>query len=585
MQAEIIDSVLAGHDTLVLMPTGGGKSLCFQVPAILMRGTALVISPLISLMKDQVEALRQNGVAADYLNSSLSPIEQRQVEQNLYDGRTKLLYISPERLLAQESVLMLKRLSINLIAIDEAHCISSWGHDFRPEYTRLKWLRNTLPEVPIIALTATADKLTRKDIVEQLGLREPNVFISSFDRPNLWLEARQGTKRIEQIIDWIRARPEQSGIIYCLSRNATEQIANKLKAKGFQAEAYHAGLHDRVRSAVQSRFVRDELPIVCATIAFGMGIDKSNVRWVIHYNMPKNLEGFYQEIGRAGRDSAAADTLLFYSWNDRQSLADMIAEGSPSTADLQLAKLDRMYQYATTRHCRRRLLLTYFGEDYRDTCGHCDICRNPPKPFDGSIIAQKALSGVARSGQRIPQPLLVALLRGNNHQELRRLGLDELKTFGCGRDLSIADWNSYIEQLIHQGLLETAADARHALRLTPASLEVLSGERKVELVKQDRQKIAEKERIKDAPALAGKKFDGRTQDLFERLRKLRLRLGREMGMPPYMIASDNTLQEMSILQPTDSGTMRLVSGIGDFKLEKCGDYFSREIKDYTYEVG
>lgn len=582
MQAEIIASILSGRDTLVLMPTGGGKSLCFQVPALVMRGTALVVSPLISLMKDQVEALRQNGVRAAYLNSSLSGLEQRQVEDELANGGLKLLYVSPERLLAGDTIQWLQRARINLIAIDEAHCISAWGHDFRPEYTKLKLVRRSLPGVPVVALTATADKTTRRDISTQLGLENPNAFITSFDRPNLDLEVRAGQDRVKQIIRWCKERPDQSGIIYCLSRKATESLAGKLKAKGFAAEAYHAGLHERVRSKVQERFVRDELPIVCATIAFGMGIDKSNVRWVVHYNLPKNLEGFYQEIGRAGRDGAPAETLLFYSWADRQTLTSIIQDGAPNTAALQLAKLERMYQYATAVQCRRRLLLTYFGEDFRESCGHCDICRTPPKPFDGTFLAQKALSAVARTEQRIGQKTLVDILRGLSTHETRTWGYDDIKTFGAGRDIPIRDWHYYVEQLTHQGLLEPAPDRRNAFTLTPAGEEVLFGKRKVELVKrQPKEASAEKK----TAALSKDQGMGVNTPLFERLRKLRLGLAREMGKPPYVIFGDSTLREMSVLQPTDSGSMKLITGVGDHKLKQYGAAFIKEIKDYIYEAG
>ena len=583
MQAEIIESILSGRDTVVLMPTGGGKSICFQVPAILMRGTALVISPLISLMKDQVEALRQNGVKAAFLNSSLSGLEQRQVEDDLASGNLQLLYISPERLLAGHTVSVIQRAKINLIAIDEAHCISAWGHDFRPEYTKLGAVRDAFGDVPMVALTATADKVTRRDIVKQLGLRDPNLFVSSFDRPNLDLEVRPGKDRIKQIINWAKRRPDQSGIVYCLSRKSTEMLADKLKARGINAEPYHAGLHERVRSSVQERFVRDELPVVCATIAFGMGIDKSNVRWVIHYNLPKNLEGFYQEIGRAGRDGGAAETLLFYSWADRTLLGDIIRDNNPKTAELQLAKLERMYQYATTVHCRRRLLLTYFGDDFRDNCGHCDICRNPPTPFDGTRIAQMALSGVARTDQRISQPTLVAILRGSQSPEIAMMGYADLRTFGAGREVAVRDWHYYIEQLIHQGLLEVAHDRRNQLKLTPAAEDVLFGERTVQLVKREVKK--EREEAAKKPALTRHKLTGKSQDLFQRLRKLRLKLAREMGKPPYVIFNDTSLEEMSILQPTDAGSMKLISGVGDHKLRAYGDVFLKEIRDFVYEQG
>lgn len=580
-QGDIIESILSGRDTVVLMPTGGGKSICFQLPALVMRGMALVVSPLISLMKDQVEALRQNGIKAAYLNSSQDGLEQRQVEDDIANGTLKLLYVSPERLLSGDTIRVLQRTRINLIAIDEAHCISAWGHDFRPEYTKLSLVRDSLGDMPMVALTATADKTTRRDIVKQLDLQDPNLFVSSFDRPNLNLEVRPGRERIKQIVDWAKRRPNQSGIVYCLSRKSTEMLSDKLKAKGINAEPYHAGLHERVRSSVQERFVRDELPVVCATIAFGMGIDKSNVRWVIHYNLPKNLEGFYQEIGRAGRDGGKADTLLFYSWNDRKILGDIIAENNPKTAKLQLDKLDRMYQYATAVHCRRRLLLTYFGDDFRDNCGHCDICRNPPKPFDGTRLAQMALSGVARTDQRIGQPTLVSILRGTQNPEIAVMGYADLKTFGAGREVSLRDWHYYIEQLIHQGLLEVAPDKRNALHLTPAAQEVLFGERTVELVKRE-----VKEEMKAAaakPALTRHKLTGSNQELFQRLRKLRLSIAREMGKPPYIIFNDTSLEEMSILQPTDSGSMKLISGVGDHKLKQYGDAFLKEIRDFIYE--
>ncbi|MFK8056974.1 MAG: DNA helicase RecQ [Saprospiraceae bacterium] len=581
MQGDVIESILSGRDTVVLMPTGGGKSICFQLPALVMRGMALVVSPLISLMKDQVEALRQNGVKAAYLNSSQTGLEQRQVEDDIANGTLKLLYVSPERLLSGDTIRVLQRAKVNLIAIDEAHCISAWGHDFRPEYTKLSLVRDSLGDMPMVALTATADKTTRRDIVAQLDLQDPNLFVSSFDRPNLNLEVRPGRERIKQIVDWAKRRPNQSGIVYCLSRKSTEMLSEKLKAKGINAEPYHAGLHERVRSSVQERFVRDELPVVCATIAFGMGIDKSNVRWVIHYNLPKNLEGFYQEIGRAGRDGGAAETLLFYSWNDRKILADIIADNNPKTAKLQIDKLDRMYQYATTVHCRRRLLLTYFGDDYRENCGHCDICRNPPKPFDGTRLAQIALSGVARTDQRIGQSTLVAILRGTQNPEIAVMGYADIKTFGAGREVSLRDWHYYIEQLIHQGLLEVAPDKRNAFHLTASAQEVLFGKRSVELVKRE-----VKEELKAAaakPALTRHKLTGQSQELFQRLRKLRLSIARETGKPPYIIFNDTSLEEMSILQPTDSGSMKLISGVGDHKLKQYGDPFLKEIRDFIYE--
>ena len=392
MQADIIQTIFDKKDSLVLMPTGGGKSICYQLPAILMEGSCVVVSPLISLMKDQVEALRANGVQAAFLNSTVDRREQRQIEDDLFNGRIDLVYVSPEKLVSSDFIRLMRNSPINLIAIDEAHCISAWGHDFRPEYTQLKFLKKEFPGVPIVALTATADRATRRDIVEQLQLDDPAIFIASFDRPNLHLEVRPGQKRIEQIIDFIRQRPDQSGIIYCLSRKNTEDVAAKLKLRGIRADSYHAGMSDADRSRVQDAFQNDEIPVVCATVAFGMGIDKSNVRWVIHYNLPKNIESYYQEIGRSGRDGVKAEALLFYSFGDVMVLRDILGQNEDVQQEVKLAKLERMYQYATSPICRRKNLLSYFSEDVKADCGNCDVCENPPEYFDGTVLAQKAHS-------------------------------------------------------------------------------------------------------------------------------------------------------------------------------------------------
>ncbi|MEN0049009.1 MAG: RecQ family ATP-dependent DNA helicase, partial [Bacteroidota bacterium] len=394
MQAEIIQSVYDNKNVIVLMPTGGGKSICYQIPAITMEGTGIVVSPLIALMKDQVEALLANGVKAAYLNSSISMSEQRQIEDQLYQGEYDLLYVSPEKLLSHDFSLSLPRIKINLFAIDEAHCISSWGHDFRPEYTKMKFLKKQFPNVPVLACTATADKVTRKDIAKQLDLPKPKVFIASFDRPNLSLDVRPGIKRFEQIVAFLKEHENQSGIIYCLSKKSTENISEKLKKNGFDSAYYHAGMPPNERSKVQEDFIQDRLSIVCATIAFGMGIDKSNVRWVIHYNMPRNIESFYQEIGRAGRDGADADTLLFYSYADVQKWQNIINDNESSQKGVKLSKLERMQQYSTALFCRRKVLLNYFSENHRENCENCDICKNPPQYFDGTIPAQKALSAI-----------------------------------------------------------------------------------------------------------------------------------------------------------------------------------------------
>jgi ATP-dependent DNA helicase RecQ len=420
LQADIVQAIYDKRDVLVLMPTGGGKSVCYQIPAVTLEGVCIVISPLISLMKDQVEALRANGINAAFLNSSLSSAEMQHVENDLLRGKLKLLYVSPEKIVSQGFLPLLNRLQISLFAIDEAHCISAWGHDFRPEYTQLTFLKKRFSHVPIIALTATADKLTRKDILEQLNLADAIVEIASFDRPNLWLEVRPANKRIEQILDFIYEHKSQAGIIYCLSRKTTEEIADKIAAKGIKVAAYHAMLPPQLRARVQEDFLNDRIQVVCATVAFGMGIDKSNVRWVMHYNLPKNLESYYQEIGRAGRDGAAADTILFYSYNDVSILRDFIEQGDGNNKDAQIAKLDRMMQYADARQCRRAVLLNYFNEPHDGKCGHCDICKNPPQYIDGTVIAQKALSAIIRMKEEVSTSVLLDVLRGSGRKEAIR---------------------------------------------------------------------------------------------------------------------------------------------------------------------
>ncbi|MEK7255062.1 MAG: DNA helicase RecQ, partial [Bacteroidota bacterium] len=484
LQAEVIQAIYDKKDVLLLMPTGGGKSVCFQVPAVTMEGACVVVSPLISLMKDQVEALRANGVRAAFLNSSIGYKEQRNVEDALYNGQLDLLYTSPEKMANQEFMPLLRAAKISLFAIDEAHCISAWGHDFRPEYRQMRFLKQSFPNVPVIALTATADRLTRSDIVQQLQFNQPEIFIASFDRPNLSLEVRPGRKRMEQILDFIKQRPNQSGIIYCLSRKSTEEVANRLKMEGVKAECYHAGLEDRQRSKVQEDFINDRTPIISATIAFGMGIDKSNVRWVIHYNLPKNIESYYQEIGRSGRDGAKAETVLFFSYGDLITMRDIINQGDGASEfkDVHIAKLERMYQYATTLICRRKILLNYFNETMFDNCGNCDVCRNPPQYLDGTLIAQKALSAVSRMSEQVGTGMLVDVLRGSRGYQVLRLGYDKIKTYGAGKDLRQEEWFQYIEQLIHQGLLDIAYEDHNKLRLTPASQAVLFNGQKVQLV-------------------------------------------------------------------------------------------------------
>lgn len=583
LQADIIRAIFSGKDALVLMPTGGGKSVCFQIPAVTLPGTCIVVSPLISLMKDQVEGLRANGIAAAFINSAIDSREQLRVEESFYAGELDLLYVSPEKLVSGNFVSILKRGKINLFAIDEAHCISAWGHDFRPEYTQMGMLKQHFPRVPVVALTATADKLTRKDIVDQLKLEEPGIFIASFDRPNLSLEVRPGQQRLQQIEDFVRKHPKQAGIIYTLSRKATEDIADKLKQKGFKAEAYHAGLSPDRRSKIQDHFINDNLHIICATVAFGMGIDKSNVRWVIHYNLPKNLEGYYQEIGRAGRDGAKADTLLFYSFADVSMLRDIIQNGENAAQnEIQLVKLERMQQYAESLACRRRILLAYFSENLSENCGNCDICRNPPQSIDGTVIAQKALSAVYRLNEQVPMGMLIDVLRGSGRREIKQLGYDTIKTYGAGRDFSQWDWQHYLMQLINLGYLEVAYDAANVLRLTSASQEVLFKNRSVELIKPTSYKERQEQEQANAKTKAPTqlKKERLRDELFEHLRQIRKEIAQKEGIPPYLIFSDATLEEMAFSKPQTEDDMLAVSGVGEKKLVQFGYRFIKAIRNY-----
>lgn len=578
-QEEIIEAVLMGQDALVLMPTGGGKSICFQVPALVKEGVALVVSPLIALMKDQVEGLKANGVPAAFLNSSQSENEQLQVFEALRTRELKLLYVSPEKLLTQQFLSFLLSLDISLIAIDEAHCISAWGHDFRPEYTQLKLLKKYLPDVPVIALTATADKLTRRDIVNQLLLKHPRNFVASFDRPNLSLTVIPGRKRLDQILRFIELRPNTSGIIYCLSRKGTESLAQSLEEKGINASYYHAGMSPGARSRVQRAFINDRIPIICATIAFGMGIDKSNVRWVIHYNMPKNIEGYYQEIGRAGRDGLPSDTVLFYSFGDVIKLRGFAqSSGQP---EVQLAKLDRMQHYAESKICRRRVLLAYFGEDIGKDCGNCDVCKNPPKYVDGTIIAQKALSAIYRLKEAVPLSVVIDVLRASGKKEILDKGYDKIKTYGAGVEIPYGDWQQYLLQMLNAGLIEIAYDEGNALKLTPASKDVLFSKRDVKLY------VPQKGKAKKEKQAASKPKSKRMQlieALFEHLKGLRQSLAERAGIPPHLVFSDATLQEMAAKRPTTEHAMRDISGVGDAKFHQYGHIFVEEIIAFILEA-
>jgi ATP-dependent DNA helicase RecQ len=577
MQEEIISRILNKKDVLVLMPTGGGKSVCFQIPALCLDGTCVVISPLIALMKDQVEGLKANGVQADCLNSSLSAEQEKAVVSQCLDGTLKLLYMSPEKAI-QLADSFLRSFPISFFAIDEAHCISQWGHDFRPEYSRLRSLRSQFPEIPLIALTATAEKATRKDIITQLALKEPEVFISSFDRPNLSLKVSAGLKekdKLKEISEFIRQRKKESGIIYCLSRKGTEELSSKLRTLGISCGYYHAGMSSEERSAAQDAFINDEIPVICATIAFGMGIDKSNVRWVIHYNLPKNMEGYYQEIGRAGRDGLPSDTVLYYSLKDLIMLTRFATEsGQP---ELSLEKLKRIQQYAEARVCRRKILLSYFGESCQTDCGNCDVCMNPPKYIDGTIIAQKALSAITRLGEKVGTTMLIHVLRGSQSGELMEHGYHLIKTYGAGKEHSFDAWSQYMLQLLQLGLVEMAYDEGFVLKTTAFGKLVLQGKAQVQMVNI----LPPKEKAERKTLQAPVKTEIVADDLFEILRKLRKQIAESANLPPYVIFHDKTLKEMVSQLPKNMGQMLRIPGISESKYEKYGTEFLEAIISFA----
>lgn len=581
-QEDIIRHVCAGGDALVLMPTGGGKSVCFQVPALAMEGTAVVISPLISLMKDQVDALKSNGVQAEALNSGNTEAQNADVRRRCLSGEVTLLYISPERFLAEEEWLR-RGVRLSLIAIDEAHCISQWGHDFRPEYTQLDNLHEHFPGIPVMALTATADKVTRQDILEHLHLQSPRVFVSSFDRPNLSLDVRRGYSakdKLRAMMQVISRHRGESGIIYCLSRKTTEKVAQELRMKGIPVGAYHAGLSAEERNRIQEDFLYDRIPLVCATVAFGMGIDKSDVRYVIHYNLPKSIENFYQEIGRGGRDGLPTETVLFYNLQDLMTLRNFAEESGQQ--EINHEKLNRMQEYAEAQVCRRRILLNYFGEPSECACGNCDVCHQPPVRFDGTVLVQKALSAIKRTGEQVGLLMTIHILRGSMNAELVAHGYHTLRTFAVGRDVPFYDWQDYLLQMLQMGFLEVDYKNGKYLRVTALGEEVLYGRRRVELAVVQKKEFRVKESKAKVKAVAGLPLEKQTEDLelLGKLKQLRRDLAEENKWPAYIVMSDKTLHALATEKPVTLEQFGEVFGIGERKKQDFGARFVALIRKH-----
>lgn len=566
-QSDIIDHVLSGQDALIIMPTGGGKSLCFQLPALLLEGVAIVISPLIALMNDQVNALKLSGVQVAAIHSNMTRNEMMDVERDLLSGNIKLLYVSPERANTSSFSELLSRLKLALFAIDEAHCVSVWGNDFRPDYVQLNVLRDRFSHVPFIALTATADSATQEDICKQLHLQQPKVFVSSFERKNITVESRPAEQRFKQVTEFLSKIKDQCGIIYCLSRKETEKLSAKLRQMGWNCEFYHAGMDADDRNRVQKDFQDDKIQFICATIAFGMGIDKSNIRWIIHYSMPKNLEGYYQEIGRAGRDGSPSKALLFYSWADYLMLKKFIDDSNAleDFKTVQYAKLDRMWEYASANECRTNIVLNYFGEYRTQPCGHCDNCLLPPKSREASEIAQKALSAVLRCGENVGLNLLIDVLRGSFRAEVREGGYDQIKTFGAGKDISYINWKIYITQLINQGYVRIDYTDHFKLKTTPLSKAVLFEGKKVHLVDLTYiDQVAEA-----APKPKQKKFILEDQ-LIQKLKEWRTEQARNKQVPAYVIFADKVFENIAAAKPLTLADLLQVEGIGKVKLEQYG---------------
>jgi ATP-dependent DNA helicase RecQ len=576
MQKKIIESILAGRHNFVLMPTGGGKSLCYQIPALLKTGVGIVVSPLISLMRDQVEALRANGVSAAYYNSSLNAQEARSVLAKLHAGELSLLYIAPERLMSEAFLARLDEIDIALFAIDEAHCVSQWGPDFRPEYLQLARLRELFPTLPLAAFTATADRQTRTDIRRVLGLETADFHLASFNRPNIRYTVLEKRQPMQQLQQFLSQHEDEAGIVYCMTRKRVDEVSAKLNAQGLSAVPYHAGMGAAARQKNQDDFQKDNINIVVATVAFGMGIDKPNVRFVVHYDMPKNIEAYYQETGRAGRDDLVSEALLLYGLGDIAIARGLIERnGNEQQRRIEIQKLNAMASFCEAQTCRRRVLLNYFDEALEKNCGNCDICLNPPETIDATEDARKALSCVYRVNQRFGVGYVVDVLRGAKIKRIQDFRHDQLSTYGLGAHLSRDEWHNIFRQLIHQGYIEKDIANYSVLKLTEKSRPLLRGEAKIKLAKM-REKPAKKKstKKKQKKLLTNLSYD---EALFESLRQVRKQLADAGGVPPFVVFSDASLIEMAAFKPTTSDAFLAINGVGQHKLEKYGDPFMQAI--------